>query len=361
MRYERVCVEAFGYLLPEERWTSEEIEGRLAPVYERLRLSEGRLELMTGIKERRVWPQGALPSELSARTAECLLRRHKISPEQIGVLVHASVSRDFLEPATASLVHGKLGLGARCLTFDLSNACLGLMDAIVLVANMIEMGQCGAGIVVGTESSRCLLENTIKYLNEHPKISRDVLKLATASLTIGSASAAILLTDIKLSRTRNRLLGGVAWAYTAGASLCHSTADAAGGDLMTPLMWTDSDLLLTEGVKAAREAFGEFLTEIGWTTARIDKTVCHQVTRIHRKVLLETLGLDSQKDLTTYEWLGNTGSVALPVTAALAAERGDFQPGDRIALMGIGSGINVIMLAVEWEAPEAPNVSSGSS
>ena len=53
MRYERVCLESFGYCLPSEIWSSDEIEQRLEPLYDRLRLPAGRLELMTGIAQRR--------------------------------------------------------------------------------------------------------------------------------------------------------------------------------------------------------------------------------------------------------------------------------------------------------------------
>ena len=68
----------------------------------------------------------------------------------------------------------------------------------------------------------------------------------------------------------------------------------------------------------------------------------------HRKLMLERLGLDAANDFTTVEWLGNTGSAALPVTMALGIEEGRVKSGDKIAMLGIGSGINVLMLGVEW-------------
>ncbi len=73
MRFERTCLASFGCLLPEEVVTSAELERRLAPVYERLRLHEGRLELMTGIRERRFWEPGALPSDGSTRAGRLAL------------------------------------------------------------------------------------------------------------------------------------------------------------------------------------------------------------------------------------------------------------------------------------------------
>src|ERR1044072_8039881 len=115
MRYRNVCVEAFGYTLPPEVVTSEEIEHRLKPLYERLRLPEGRLELMTGIRERRFWLPGTLPSDKSIASAEKAIQAAGIDRQCIGALIHASVCRDFLEPATACRVHHCLGLSPECL------------------------------------------------------------------------------------------------------------------------------------------------------------------------------------------------------------------------------------------------------
>ena len=226
MLYQNVCLEAFAYTLPEEVVTSAEIEARLEPLYTRLRLPEGRLELMTGIAERRFWPRGMPPSEKSIETAEKAIRIAGIEREHIGALVHGSVCRDFLEPATACGVHHGLGLPNRCAVYDVSNACLGLLNGIVQVANMIELGQIRAGVVVGTESSRALVEATIRHLNADTSLSRNDIKAAFASLTIGSGSAAIVLCDRELSRTGNRLLGGAMQTATQHCALCQGAGSA---------------------------------------------------------------------------------------------------------------------------------------
>ncbi len=352
MKYSNVCIEGLAYSLPEEIVTSAELEARLEPLYRRLRLPEGRLELMTGIRERRFWPPGMLPSEQSIVTANRLLDEAGVARKDVGALVHASVCRDYLEPATACGVHHATQLPAECLVYDVSNACLGILNGMVQIANLIELGQIRAGLVVGTESARPLVENTIRTLNEDATLSRDQMKLAVASLTIGSGSAAVLLTHRSLSRSGNRLLAATARAHTIGHELCRgqeniSAAPAAGG-IVAPLMQTDSERLLEQGVIAAREAFAPFVLESGWTRETISKTICHQVGSAHRKLLLQSLELDPTRDFTTYETLGNTGSVALPITLARAAEASFLQAGDRVALLGIGSGINVLMLAVEW-------------
>src|SRR4051812_13360963 len=149
MRYQHVCLESLGYALPEEVLTSDEIERRLQPLYSRLRLPEGRLELMSGIKERRLWPYGTRPSEKSIESGRKAIENAAIAPRHIGALIHGSVCRDYLEPATACGVHDALGLPQECLVYDVSNACLGILNGMAQVANMIELGQIRAGLVVG--------------------------------------------------------------------------------------------------------------------------------------------------------------------------------------------------------------------
>jgi 3-oxoacyl-[acyl-carrier-protein] synthase-3 len=114
-------------------------------------------------------------------------------------------------------------------------------------------------------------------------------------------------------------------------------------------MQTDAEALLQAGLAAGAITFGEFLSETRWEREDIHKTICHQVGGTHRRLMLESLGLSPERDYATFPWLGNTGSVALPVTLALAIERAFIKERDHVAMLGIGSGINCLMLAVDWQ------------
>lgn len=306
------------------------------------------MELMTGIRERRFWPPGTLPSVKSIESGEKAIAAAGIDRAHCGALVHGSVCRDHLEPATACAVHHGLGLPEDCAVYDVSNACLGILNGMLQIANMIELGQIRAGLVVGTESSRPLVEATIAELNRDTSLTRAQMKLAVASLTIGSGSCALLLVDKELSRTGNRLTAGFARAFTAHHQLCHNGGDDSIGAGMAPLMDTDSERLLIEGVAAARRTFDAYLDECQWIASDIDKTFCHQVGAAHRKLLFEQLALNPAIDFPTVEFLGNMGSVSLPITMALGIEQGWLKRDNRVSLLGIGSGINVVMAAVEW-------------
>lgn len=359
MQYENVCLESLGYTIPEEIVTSEEIEQRLAPLYERLRLPAGRLELITGVRERRFWAPGTLPSDISILSCNQAIHDGGIDKNRIGALVHGSVCRDHLEPATACRVHNGVGLSQDCMIYDTSNACLGILNGMIQVANMIELGQIQAGLVVGTEGSRQLVETTIDSLNRDTSLTRSKIKTAIASLTIGSASCAVLLTHRTISQTNNRIQSAVVHANTQYHKLCHSGQDEAAADGMAPLMTTDSESLMREGIATGKQAFDKFLAESGWTLTDIEKSFCHQVGTTHRKLMLESLGIPLEKDFLTVDWLGNTGSAALPTTLALGLEQGFVQPNDRVALLGIGSGINSLMMGVEFVTVPATRRLSG--
>ena len=318
-------------------------------VYSRLRLPEGRLELMSGIRERRFWDPGTPVSVPSIRSARLALEAAEIPADRVGCLIHASVCRDYLEPATACRVHSELGLSSQCWVYDLSNACLGMLSGLVQIATMIEQGVIQAGIVVGTESARNLVESTISSLNADETLTRQTIKPSFASLTIGSASCAILLADRDISQTGNLLSSCVARAETQHHSLCQSDTDQAGHS-MQPLMQTDSEQLLQAGVGVGTRTFETLLSE-GVSRSQIDHTVCHQVGAAHRRLMLESLGLPLERDFSTFSWLGNTGSVALPTALALGLRSGAISKDAEVALLGIGSGINSLMMMTHWQQP----------
>ncbi len=344
MKFAHACLESIATVFPEEILTSAEIEERLRPLYERLRLPVGRLELMSGIRERRIWPAGMRPSEASAAAGRAVLAKSAIRAEQVELFIHAAVSRDMLEPATASFAHRLIGLPASAQIFDVSNACLGFLNALTLAAAMIDAGQIRCALVVAGENSRPLVEQTIATLNERP-LSRNEIKPYFANLTIGSgAVAAVVCHESMVTAKPHRLLGGVARAATAHSELCQG--DTYGAEALA--MQTDSEELLNAGLTLARETWGEFKREGGWDETSFQRYICHQVGSVHRRRLYETLGLDLGRDYSTFENFGNTGSVALPATLAAAIGAGAIVEGTRIALLGIGSGLNCLMLALEW-------------
>lgn len=344
MTFQHVCLESIAVSLPEEVLTSAAIEERLRPMYERLKLPAGRLELMTGIRERRHWPVGTRPSDASASAGRAVLAKSALRPEQLGVFIHGAVSRDMLEPATASFAHRKIGLSPTTQIFDVSNACLGFLNGMVTLAGLIESGQIQAGMVVSGENGRPLIDQTLQHLLS-TSLSRNEIKPYFANLTIGSGAVGAILCHRSLVKGRaHRLLGGKGRAATQHGDLCQG--DSHGAESLA--MQTNSEELLIAGVNLARETWSDFSAASGWDAVSVDRFICHQVGSVHRRKLYEALGLDLAKDFSTFETLGNMGSASLPATLAQAVDAQAITEGDRVALLGIGSGLNCLMLALEW-------------
>jgi 3-oxoacyl-[acyl-carrier-protein] synthase-3 len=348
MRYTDVCIEAISYVLPERRVTTAAIERLLRPVYERLHLPEGRLELMTGIRERRFWRKGVLPSQVSAEAGRQAIEKANVAPDEIGCLLNCSVSRDFVEPATSTAVHRLLRLPSQALNFDISNACLGVMTGMMMLANMIQLGQVESGLVVAGENGGPLVEGTIEQMNRDATLTRRSIKALIASLTIGSVATAVVMRHVAKSRNGHRVLAAAHCADTAQNHLCQGGADMAMDGTGCPVMYTDSQELLLRGVDVAAKTWERIKKILGWTNETPDAVCGHQVGKAHREALFGRLGLDLRKDFSTFEFLGNCGAASLPVTAAMAEEAGHLHKGDKVVLMGIGSGINCAMLGVQW-------------
>lgn len=331
--------------LPDEVWTSDFLEEKLAPVYARLKLPQGRLELMTGIRERRFWSRPMRPSEASALAGKKAMLAAGTRAEDIDLLIHAAVCRDRLEPSTAAYVHGLLGLTRRTMIFDVSNACLGFLNAMTVAAAMIESGQIRRALVCSGENGRPLVENTIARLNADETLTRASIKPFFANFTIGAGAVAAVLAREDLAPAGSpRLVGGIVATDSAANRLCEGDAD--GGNALA--MQTDSEKLLEAGIGLAARAWAEFKAETGWDESVPAHVITHQVGVRHSSALFAKLGLDPAKDRRTFDRLGNVGSVSLPATLALYADAGTFRRGEKAALLGIGSGLSSLMLGVQF-------------
>jgi len=347
MRYSRVYIESVGYELAPIVMTSSELEHRLKPVYEALHIPSGQLESLTGIRERRWWKpntpisQGAIAASLKA------LQGRRVAVEDLGAVIYAGVCREHFEPATACQVAAALGVKGNTAVYDISNACLGILNGVLDIANRIELGQIRAGLVVACESSREINEITLRRLLEHP--SMELFTTSLATFTGGSGAAAVLLTDGSFTPSRRpRLLGGVNIAAPQHHGLCRWGVRTDGVEQHLPYMQTDAVAVMKYGVELGKMTWDALLAELEMTADQVNKVICHQVGDAHQKLILQTIGVTPDKDFTTFEFLGNMGTVSLPVTAALAKERDVLLPGDFVGFLGIGSGLNCLMLGIQW-------------
>jgi 3-oxoacyl-[acyl-carrier-protein] synthase III len=338
MLFENVCIEGMGYVIPNHVVKTSWIEEQLIPVYKKVGAPKGFIERLTGIKEHRWWDEGIVVSDGAAMAGEQTLKNAGIKREEIQCLINTSVCRDYIEPATASIVHHKLGLEPTAMSFDVVNACLGFLNGMVIVANMIELGQIDTGMVVAAEDPKEGQLATIQKMLDDPP-SRSTLRDNLASFTLGSASVGVILRHKSKSKTGKRLLGGVTFSNTENCQLCVA---------QTTWMRTKSTALLKEGSKVVVETWTRFKKTFGWTNKMVNRLFTHQVSEPQRQIVLKKLNFGPEIDYPTLEYLGNTASVAAPISMAIGVDEGVVKDGDRIVLLGVGSGINSIILAIQW-------------
>ncbi len=338
MRFHDVVIASLAKVEAPHRVSTASLEARLNGSLARLGLLPGTLAALSGIEARRFWDEDTPPSAAATKAAERAIDLAGVARSRIGVLINTSVSRDYVEPSTACLVHGNLGLAPDCFNFDISNACLGFLNGMALVAQMIERGQVDHGLVVDGESSRFVVEKTLERLAE-PASNPQTLRDNIATLTLGSGAAAAVLTRSELAPDAPRFVGSVTLAASEHNHLCRGQTD---------WMRTDTTGLLSAGLGLAARTWEKAQGELGWSVDELDHVVMHQVSRVHTEHLARALGVALDRVPVIYPEHGNVGPASVPMTLARAMEEGRVKRGDRVALMGIGSGLNCAMAEVAF-------------
>ncbi len=338
MLYNHVSIASVAHVDAPIRLSSADIMLRLQPTLERFGIRDNLLEDVAGIYERRIWDDAMMPSDAATLAAQKALAASGVAHEHIGILINTSVCRDYLEPSTASIIHGNLGLSDTCQNFDVGNACLAFLNGMDIAARMIENGTIEYALIVDGEVSNTITERTIERMLS-PDVTPEQFRNEFASLTLGSGSAAMVLGRSELLPNGHRFKGSVTRAATEFSHLCRGNMDR---------MVTDTRTLLVEGLKLAAKTFQAARAALGWVSGEMDEFVVHQISKVHTAAFVELLGIDPKKVLTVFPELGNIGPASVPIALSKLAEMGRLKKGSRIALMGIGSGLNCSMAEVEW-------------
>jgi 3-oxoacyl-[acyl-carrier-protein] synthase-3 len=257
-----------------------------------------------------------------------------VAPSDVGLLINTSVTRKHLEPSVAVRIHHGLGLPSSAINFDVANACLGFVSGMSLAAGMIDSGQIRYAIVVNGEDADEIQINTIERLL-HPHVDRDAFMSEFATLTLGSGAAAAVLGRTDDHPAGHRVIGGITRAATQFHDLCVGSVDG---------MFTDAKALLKGGLDLVVSAWKEAGPEWNWSS--MDRYITHQVSSVHTNAIIKAARLDRSRVPTTFARLGNVGPASIPIT--LVEQQATLNRGDRVLLMGVGSGLNTAMMELAW-------------
>jgi len=340
MLFQHVAIAGLAHVDAPRRLTSDEIQLRLKPTLDRLGIKSNVLEEVAGVRERRLWDGEVKASDAATLAGVKALADAGIDADRIGLLVNTSVSRDYLEPSTASIVAGNLRLPGTCQNFDVANACLAFLNGMDIASRMIETGEIDYALVVNGETADLAYEKTLERLLR-VDVTADQFRDEMATLTLGSGAAAMVMARAELAPGAPRYRGSVTRSATEWNQLCR-------GDLVHDRMIADGRMLMIEGIKLAQNTFGAARTALGWVVEELDEFVIHQVSKAHTKAFLKAFRIDPKKVLTIFGEHGNIGPASVPIVLSKLREVGRLKKGSRIALLGIGSGLNCSMAEVVW-------------
>ena len=130
MLHNDVFLQSLEYELPVDVVTTDDIYARLNATFKRLGIPSSWVSALSGVNERRVWKVNEQLPDIAARIAKKAIEKAAIPLDKIGCVICTSVSKEFIEPSMACMVHNALGLPPTTISYDISNACLAFIRLV---------------------------------------------------------------------------------------------------------------------------------------------------------------------------------------------------------------------------------------
>ncbi|MCJ0903347.1 3-oxoacyl-ACP synthase III family protein [Rhodococcus sp. ARC_M6] len=303
------------------------------------------LERLTGIHERRVSVGDEDSYTLGIAAAQDALRRSGCAAESINVVISCSITKfrggltQWLEPTMSSGVAQALGAD-KAMTFDLSNACAGMLTGVMVANNWIRQGLIERALVVSGEYISQLGQNAAKHIH-------NIMSKELASLTLGDAGAALVLERAPAGAAGIRLAGFTTVADYSRLCLAYPKGNAPGAR-----MFTNSRAIQKAAIADTPLLLHEVLDTLGLSIHDIDHVITHQTSaRAIKKGMAQmeaSFGDSPRHDaVITVDRYGNTASTTHTVALVEELEAGHIKPGETVALISLASGLEIGVVLVE--------------
>ncbi|MDE1162747.1 MAG: ketoacyl-ACP synthase III [Acidobacteriaceae bacterium] len=291
----------------------------------------------TGIKERHLVDAGVATSDLATEAAKVCLARAGVKPEEVEVIIVATVTPDMMFPATACLVQNKLG-ATGAWGFDLSAACSGFPYALQVGAKLVESGAHKKVLVIGAD----VMSSIIDYTDR------------TTCIIFGDGAGAVLLEPCKegevgLIDFHHEIdgSGGVSLNMPAGGSLHPASAETVANK--DHYVHQDGQAVYKFAVRKMSESTENLLTRNGLTGTDLGCFIPHQANKRIIMSTAERLGMPEDRVIINIDRFGNTTAGTIPLAMNTALEEGHLKKGDLVLLAAVGAGFTVGATLLRWE------------
>jgi len=325
----RTCsIAGVGSYVPSKVLTNADLEKTVST-------SDEWITSRTGIKERRLAADDEYTSDLAAKAAERALRNAGVTPEQVDLIVVATITPDMPFPSTAALVQQKLG-AHRAAAFDLEAACAGFIYALEVAQQFIMSRTYDTVLVIGAEK----LSSIVDWQDRN-----------TCVLFGDGAGAAVL----RNRPNKHGLLTAVMGAdgrksnllyMPGGGSRCPATVDSISGRMHYLRM--EGKETFKCAVQAMQTAAEEAMRRCEIDISKIKLVIPHQANRRIIDAVGERLGARPEQMFANLQRYGNTSAASVAIALDEAVQEGRVQSGDLILLVVFGAGLTWGAAVIEW-------------
>ncbi|MCX7568452.1 ketoacyl-ACP synthase III [Tumebacillus sp. DT12] len=317
-----------GSAVPEQVLTNDDLALRVDT-------SDEWIRTRTGIRERRIADRDTASSDLAVLAAEKAMQAAGITPEEIGVVICATVTPDHMFPATACLVQERIG-AKQAAAFDLSAGCSSFLYALSTAVPMLQTGMYRYALVIGVE--------TLSKIMDFEDRSTCVL--------FGDGAGAAVLGTVEEGK------GFLSFEMGADGGGGQLLIQQAGGSRIPASQ--ESVLARQHYISMAGSEVFKFavrvigssseaaLKKAGYTKDDIDYLIPHQANVRIIDAATNRLGLDPEKVFVNLDRYGNMSSASIPVALDEAVRTGKIQEGDLLVLCGFGAGLTWGATVVRW-------------
>jgi 3-oxoacyl-[acyl-carrier-protein] synthase III len=334
------------YCIPTRRLTNDELVQRFG---ERQVKS---ITKMAGVVERRVVEPGQTASDLAYWAAKRLLDDRNVDPGSIDLLIFASQTGDYQLPATACVLHGRLGLSERCGAFDINLGCTSFPYSLSVAHGMIAGGVAQRALVLTADALTTVI---------HP-MDRGLVPLH------GDGAVATMVEPTTVGGFAGFLLGTEGTGYqhlmipASGARIPRSdetkkeTTDESGIVRTQEHLAMNGPAIFHFSVYKVPDVIRQALERLQWTVADLDLLLLHQANKTMVDLIYRALDVPLEKRFYFMEHVGNTSGPSTPMVLAEAWRQGRVRPGGRVMFAAFGVGLSWGVAALEWPADVGPAV-----
>lgn len=332
MSKQAVGILATGSYVPERILTNKELE-KMVDTTDEWIVSR------TGIRERRIARADEASSDMAYEASVKAIQKAGITPEQIDMIIVATVTPDMMFPSTACILQDRLG-ATRAAALDVSAACTGFIYGLATGANFVENGMYRYVLVVG-------VENLSKITNWEDR---------NTCVLFGDGAGAALLGPVEDGHGFQSFVlgadgsGGVHLNQKAGGSRMPASTETLENNLHT--IYMNGREVFKFAVRVMNTATVEAIEKAGMTKEDIDFLVPHQANQRIIDAAVERLALSEEKVVVNLDRYGNMSTASIPVALDEALEQGRIQEGNNVLLVGFGGGLTWASTVLKWTTKE---------